>query len=245
MKKVERSTHNMTNSISIEHDYRKDIVERKRDKDYWRNWDSWNILYKTLAYEIHSSGDVESYSYVRESLSIFYDKKLVSYVGIDYTFDLMNGWWQCFKMLFNLKARDTEKTKRFIDKMMKDIVCFKEKEELKEFISKKYPLKVETVETLLSFLEVVYTCGNFVPVPKGENKRADDWDSWEYKLKPSFLHYKCDDYNEYFYFNEYLSNEIFQMDKSNKETSICQYMSTRVELIKNRGKALIRRLNDN
>lgn len=228
----------MTNSILIEHDYRKDIVERKLDKEYWGNWDSWNILYKTLAYEISSSGHVERYWYVRDALSALYDEELEKYVGSDYTFDVMNGWWNCFKVLFNLGARKAFETKKFMEKMMKEIVGIKGKEELIEFISRQYSLKEKTVETFILFLELVYTCGNIAPVPKGMNKHADNWDSWEYKLNSSFLIYKCDNYKEYFHFGEYSSNEIFQMDKNDKETSVCQYMSARVKLIRNRGKAL-------
>ena len=50
------------------HDFRQDIVSRKRDKKYWNNWENWNILYKTLAYELSSSRDVESYRYVRNQV---------------------------------------------------------------------------------------------------------------------------------------------------------------------------------
>lgn len=232
----------MTNSIIIEHDYehdyRKDIVERKLDKEYWGNWDSWNILYKTLAYEISSSRDVESYWYVRDALSALYDEELETYVGSDYTFDVMNGWWNCFKVLFKLGDRKAKDTKTFIENMMNDIVDIKEKKDLIDFISKQYALKGETVKNLLLFLEVVYTCGNIAPVPKGGNRHADDWDSWEYKLNSSFLIYKCANFEEYFHFGEYSSNEIFQMDINDKETSVCQYMSARVKLIRIRGKAL-------
>ena len=39
------------------HDFREDVVLRKRDKEYWNGWNTWNILYKTLAYELSSSYD--------------------------------------------------------------------------------------------------------------------------------------------------------------------------------------------
>lgn len=220
----------------MEHDYRDDIVKRKHNKKFWENWDSWNILYKTLAYETSSSRDVESYDYIKKSLEVFYDERLTLYVGEDYTFDIMNGWWNCFKVLFNLNfSRKNEETKLFIENIKKEIVSIKEKDELKEYISQRYSLKEETVKCFLDFLEVVYTFGNIAPVPKGANKHADDWDSWEYKLNSPFLNYKLDSYKEYFHFEEY-PKESFQIDDEDKEKSICKYLSERVQLIKKRGR---------
>ena len=54
------------------HDFRKDIVSRKRDKKYWKEWDNWNVLYKTLAYELSSSGHVESYDYVMDQIFSYF-----------------------------------------------------------------------------------------------------------------------------------------------------------------------------
>lgn len=221
----------------MEHDYRTDIIKRKRNKDYWGNWDSWNILYKTLAYERSSSGDVESNKFVRPLLCKYYDDNLISYVGDDYTFDIMNGWWNCFKVLFNLNFRKSDETKLFIETMKKGIVNIIDKDKLIKYISQTYSLDEKTVKCFLEFLEVVYTIGNITPVPKGSNKHADDWDSWEYKLNSSFLKYMRDDYATYFCFEDY-SSKSFQIDNNNKEESICEYMSERVRLIKVRGQKL-------
>jgi hypothetical protein len=219
----------------MEHDYRDDIVERKHNKEYWGKWHSWNILYKTLTYETSSSGHVEGYGYIRKSLEDFYDEHLIEYVGNGYTFDIMNGWWNCFKVLFNLNSsRKNEETKSFIENIKKEIVDIEEKDDLKKYISQNYFLEEETVQCFLDFLEVVYTCGNIAPVPKGANKHADNWDSWEYKLNSPFLKYKRDDYKEYFHFEQY-QEENFKINDEDKENSICKYLSERVQLIKKRG----------
>jgi hypothetical protein len=153
----------------------------------------------------------------------------------------MNGWWKCFKVLFNLNSpRKSEETKSFIENIKKEIFKIKEKDDLKEYIFKNFSLKEETVQCFLDFLEVVYTCGNIAPVPKGANKHADDWDSWEYKLNSPFLNYKRDDYKEYFHFEQYPEG-IFEINDEDKENSICKYLSERVRLIKNRGEVYTNR----
>ena len=218
----------------MRHDYREDIVKRKRDKEYWGNWSNWNILYKTLAYETSSSKDVERYSYVRNEILEYYDVKISDYVGKNYSFDIMNGWWYCFKELFCLDSRKSSETKAFMERMKQEIYKINRKDALVEYLVENYCLKKETAGCLIEYLEVVYTIGNIVPVPKGANRHADNLDSWEYKINSSFLKYQGSDYNDYFHFNEY-TNMIFKIDKENKEDSIFQYMNTRISLIKNRG----------
>lgn len=92
----------MENCILINHDYRKDVVERKRARNYWGKWDSWNILYKTLAYEICSSKHVESYCYVRKSLRSFYDERLELYVEILFLFQKVGTSMQMFGIVGNI-----------------------------------------------------------------------------------------------------------------------------------------------
>ena len=93
------------------YDYRQDIVNKKHNKEYWKDWNNWNILYRTLAYEISSSKDVESYGYVKQDVFKYFDN-LIPYVGENPTADIMNGWWYCFKVLFNVKSnRENKKTK--------------------------------------------------------------------------------------------------------------------------------------
>ena len=48
------------------HDYRRDIV-MQTNKEKWNDWDKWNILQKTLEYELDKTvKDVESYEFVKK-----------------------------------------------------------------------------------------------------------------------------------------------------------------------------------
>lgn len=60
-----------------------------------------------------------------------YFDNLIPYVGENPTADIMNGWWYCFKVLFNVKSnRENKKTKEFIENLMKETKNITNQEEL-------------------------------------------------------------------------------------------------------------------
>lgn len=227
------------------HDFRVDIILKKRDRVRWNNWDKWNILYKTLAYELSSSRDVERYPYVRNRVFEFfgdYEKYICGAV----TLDIMNGWWFCFKTLFNIDtSRNSVETKEFLSRLNNQIekININEEEKLIDVICKSYNITEEEIKSLLSFLKVVYTIGNISPASR--NPKADKFDSWEYKLFVSgSINYTDLDYIEYFYFEEYSKDRKWWDDlkkSSDKKKVILEYMNSRINLITERGKKVVNR----
>ena len=225
------------------HDFRKGIVLKKRDKKYWSNWNDWNILYKTLAYELSWSCDVERYCYVKKQvLEYFPDYKKYICGTTELTLDIMNGWWFCFKELFGLKSRKSRETLEYLESLNKQIKHITQKEELIRFINTEYKIEEKYTKALLEFLEVVYTIGNITQV--SENRHADCFDSWEYKLfKSDWMKYKKEsDYMEYFVFNDYCEKWWDELKKcDDMKNKLLEYMNSRIYLIKERGKKIITR----
>ena len=227
------------------HDFRADIILKKRDRGRWNNWDQWNILYKTLAYELSSSRDVESYPYVRNRVFEFF-RDYKKYICGAVTLDIMNGWWFCFKPLFNIDtSRNSVETKEFLTRLNNKIekIDKDEEEKLIDVICKNYSITEEEIKSLLSFLKVVYTIGNISPVSR--NPKADRFDSWEYKLFVSgSINYTDLSYIEYFCFEDYSKDREWWSDlkKSNdKKKVILEYMNSRINLITERGKKVVNR----
>ena len=205
------------------HDFRADIILKKRDRERWNNWDKWNVLYKTLAYELSSSRDVESYGYVRKRVFDFFsDYK--KYICGAVTLDIMNGWWFCFKTLFNINtSRNSVETKKFLLRLSDQIEKIDEEEMLINVICKNYSITEVEIKSLLSFLKVVYTIGNISPASR--NPKADKFDSWEYKLFVSGSIDHTDlDYMEYFCFEDYSKDRKWwtDLEKSN-DKNFSQY----------------------
>lgn len=229
------------------YDFRTSIVERKRNKFFWNEWKKWNILYKTLAYELSGSRDIESYGYVRKEVFRYFDE-YEEYAGYGASVDIMNGWWFCFKVLFGInESRINEKTRKDIYALMKKIQHITDKQKLVDKINEEYPkLDKAVIEVFLEYLEVVYTIGNITPVPKGGNVHADIFDSWEYKMFYSdAIEYPKDaGYMEYFFFEEYKKEDKWwEKFKSEKEKVkiVFEYMGSRIQLIKNRGEEIVKR----
>lgn len=230
------------------HDFRRDVVVKKRQKEYWGNWDNWNILYRTLAYELSSSGDVENYKYVQQQvLDCFPDySKYTKGTG---TLDIMNGWWFCFKTLFDITtSRTSEETREKLEQLRDQVGEFSEKKEndLAEYVAEKNNIKIDYVKTFLEYLRVVYTIGNITPV--SNNRHADQFDSWESKLHAEWMEYKKETkYIDYFVFKDYenigqtkWSDELKKEGNDQKEV-VSEYMKSRIELIKKRGKEIVGR----
>lgn len=228
-------------------DYRQDIVARKRNKSYWGQWSKWNVLYQTLAYELSSSKDVENYSYVRTKAFEYY-AEYSQYVGNDFSADIMNGWWGCFKTIFGIKTgRTVESTKDFLRKLMEDIAGLNETQTIVYLnTTKKYSINSDILSVLMKFLSLVYTIGNITPIPKHCNINAGLLDCWEYKLfvsdrvyftKPGYIEYLCyDDYNP----NRKWWLEISE-ETADKTTVIYEYMKSRINLIEKRGIEILNR----
>lgn len=229
--------------ILAKYDLRNLVVGKKRrNKSYWVNWDSWNILYKTLAYETSSSRDVENYFFVRNIVVELYTD-VVTHVGCNYTFDIMNGWWFCFKTIFGIEtSRHSAETKAFIEKLKKEIESINKEKDLIIFIHVNYGGQDDLIKSFLEFLEVVYTIGNISPI--NVNPHADLFDSWEYKLFESdCVRFSGNSYIKDLGFNEYKREN--QWTKAFKEKDrfhvIKEYMDSRITLIKNRGEYLIQK----
>lgn len=204
------------------HDFRDDIVERKRLKVYWGKWSEWNVLYKTIAYELSSSRDVESYLYVRDKAFKMYAPDYKKFK----TADIMNGWWYCFKEVFEIKkGRKDEETRKFMEKLMGNIEGLKD-DEVVDFLHKTFRKDKEVYKLLLEFLKVVYTAGNITPSESNVYRgKRDDWETellkngWALKEKDSL------------YFGMYEEN-VFEDDKSKDfEFNLKRYMESRIHLI--------------
>lgn len=229
-------------SISNKTDYRSLIVLKKKNANYWKNWNNWNSLYKTLAYELSSSGHVESYEYVKKDVLALLnvDEK---YEAKEIKLDIMNGWWYCFKIIFEVGSRGSDETKKFMKKLMESIENKTEKE-LIEFIYESYKVKKELIILLLKFLNVVYTIGNICPVTR--NIRADSLDSWEYKL---YMYQHNEDINIEKYKNDFVIIDYpnrkwwDELNNKNKCDVIKDYMDTRVDLINKRTESIFQKNN--
>lgn len=241
----ERGRKQQMYDIDYLHDFRQDIVKKKRDKKYWKNWDTWNILYKTLAYELSSSRDVESYEDVKTQVFEYFPD-YSKYIKGTATLDIMNGWWFCFKYLFGLdeKAnRGGTSTKEYLLNLNASIKDFNKESDLIKFICKNNGIKEEYIKSLLDFLKVVYTIGNITPI--NINSHADCFDSWEYKLFVSDSVKYIKGYEKYFLYDGYYKEQRkWGMDfrsSDDKEKVILEYMNSRIDLIKERGKILANR----
>lgn len=226
------------------HDFREDVVLRKRDKEYWNGWNTWNILYKTLAYELSSSYDVERYKYVRNQVfEIFSDYE--NYIDGNATLDIMNGWWFCFKTLFDIKtSRRSYQTRKFLLELSTKIKKFDRDDNVISFICENYNIAETEMKSLYEFLKVVYTIGNITPISK--NPSADCFDSWEYKLFVSdSTRYLEPGYKKYFGFEDYSKDNIqwaYKLKNSvEKNKVIVDYMDSRTNLIKMRGERLTKK----
>lgn len=202
---------------SILHDFRRDVVMRKRSV-IWEEWDNWNILYKTIEYELSSSRDVESYKYVKEKA---FEKYCPDYEKYK-TADVMNGWWYCFKVIFDIKSsRRSDETKRFLDDLNHKIEGMKEQQVVK-FLCEHYKKEERLYAVLLEFLKVVYTVGNITPAK--ENKNRARLDNWEIKLeKGGWSNKEKKDLHYYMY----VKDEIIRVEDNNLVT----YMEERIGLI--------------
>lgn len=222
------------------HDYRDDIVERKHKSDLfdWGQWPDWHILYKTLAYERCSSRDVESYPYVRNAILEGHEvfKGCFDSPYIPFTFDIMNGWWFCFKDIFHIdnivRNSKSEKDKKAKDESLQRMMDIMKKngEECGELI-KTYNVQYELFESFINYLRVVYTVGNITPVPKGCNRYSGDLDTWEYKINRDGSKYSGN-YIERLCFNDY-DNKIITKEEYEKDKT--SYLKGRTILIMKRG----------
>lgn len=227
------------------HDFRQDIVLKKHDKEYWNNWKRWNILYKTLAYELSSSRDVESYGYVKNQV-LEYFSDCTKYISGTITLDIMSGWWFCFKYLFDLDKRinrNSKQAKKYLFTLQEQIKDINKEVDLIDFVCKNYSIAKMEIKSLLDFLDVVYTIGNITPV--NNNPNADCFDSWEYKLFVSdSINYTGDSFKYFIYDSYYKEKKQWWKDFQNsndKKKVILEYMDSRVNLIKQRGKSLVNR----
>ncbi len=231
--------------IPVLKDYRKTVVDYARENGlwylskekkrvYWSNeskwddWGNWNVLQQTLEFELSHARHVESRSYVQNDGLIMNDsyKEYVRNFSEYETADLMNGWWYCFKTLFDLTSRNGESPRRYEARLLKDIKDKNDEQALEVIINNGYACcEKEALRLLFRFLKVVYTMGNITPA--AVNPRADAWDSWEYKL----LKYKDrfhKDYIQKLHFEEYENNgAVF--------ANVNEYMESRTDRIISRG----------
>lgn len=190
-----------------------------------------------------SSRDVERYSYVRNHVFEFF-RDYEKYICGAVTLDIMNGWWFCFKTLFNIDTgRNSIETKEFLSRLNNQIEKINEEEKLIDVICKNYSITEEEIKSLLGFLKVVYTIGNISPASR--NPHADRFDSWEYKLFVSgSINYTDLGYIEYFCFEDYSKDRKWWIDlkeSNDKKKVILEYMNSRIYLITERGKKVVNR----
>lgn len=220
----------MDNSLidEILYDYRLDIVKRS---PYYKNWNSWNIFHKTISFELSSSKDVESYPYVKTKVFDWlkdFDKKYK-------TADIMNGWWFCFKTVFNRKnlSRSGKEAKEIESEICKVFDNNNEDDARKEILEE-FQIESKKYEWLEKYLKVVYTMGNMTPAPINPGGGGyGSIDFWEYKLdtyKTLYHDYEGD--KDILYFQDYgntglpekYSDFIDQLD-------IIEFMGKRINLI--------------
>lgn len=223
--------------IDYLHDFRQDIITQ-----HGGNWDGNNILYKTLVYELSAFKDVERYKYVKNQVFNYFDKSH-NYINGKVTLDIMNGWWFCFKTIFELDAsrKNAEPYLKCLNEQIKD--C--DESTLPTFIEQKYGIAGTYTKSLLAFLHVIYTIGNITPI--NSNRHADCFDSWEYKLfEANWVKYEGSDYMNYFLFNDYREIKWWEKIKgtSNPKEVVLEYMDSRVLLITTRGRKIQDRENN-
>ena len=167
----------ISSSLSIIlHDYRDDIVAKKR-ASIWKEWGNRNILYKTISYELSASRDVESYAYVKQKAFENYWPNYKDYK----TADIMNGWWYCFKDVFDINdSRRSDKTLQFLNQIKSSIEGMNDYEVV-EYLCGEYKKDKSLYITLLEFLKLIYTIGNITPAK--ENRNRSKRDNWEDKLR--------------------------------------------------------------
>ena len=206
----------------ILHDFRKDVVGRKHAK-IWKEWDFQNILFKTIAYELSASRDVESYEYVKAKAFNKYCQDYKNYRIAD----IMNGWWCCFTLIFDLNSgRHSENTKVFLEELKQKIQGKTDENELVDILVENYKKEKQLYATLLEFLKVVYTYGNIAPAK--ENKYRGRLDNWELKNGD----YSCDEEEE-------LCIGMYDKGRVVEDTNnIIKYMEERIDLILKRALAI-------
>lgn len=202
----------------ILHDFRNDIVDRKRAL-IWKGWERWNVLYKTISYELSASKDVESYTYVKQKAFATY---CPNYQKSYATADIMNGWWYCFKVVFDINGgRHDDETIRLLKEIKSDVERMDDYEVV-EYLCNKYRKEKSLYITLLEFLKVVYTIGNITPAK--ENKNRSRLDNWETKL--GVVDWSIEETKE-LCFEMYDSKKVINYI----ETDIKEYMVERIDLI--------------
>ena len=220
------------------HDYRRDIV-MQTNKEKWNDWDKWNILQKTLEYELDKTvKDVESYEFVKKKIFSSY---CPNYKKEYVTADIMNGWWYCFKELFDHKimSRQNDKEKIKINDFLEDLKG-KDNKELVKLISNKLKTeykdrddKEKICESFIRFLKVVYTTGNMTPAPINPSQ-GRGLDTWEYKLgtyKEMYHDYEGD--KEKLLFQDYCEQNVIKpyTKTADFKKYPAKYMNSRTELI--------------
>ena len=230
----------------ILHDYRSDIVKGDQENvDKWKKWDNWNILQKTLEYELD-----EKMSHVESNLDV---KKLAfsrycsNYKEEYATADIMNGWWYCFKELFNHEITSRQNDKDKVNSFLKDLKG-EENEKLVNSISNNLKIeykvrndKEKICEAFIRFLKVVYTIGNMTPAPKNPSQGLG-LDTWEYKLdtyKEMYHDYEGD--KEKLRFQDYYNQNVIKPAWTTKKfhEDPAGYMNSRTELILKRAYRII------
>lgn len=180
--------------------------------------EKWNILYKTLIYELDKrTSHVENSSIVKITL-----KKYFENINKYNTADIMNGWWQPFKYLFGLKSRKDK------EKLEQILAACKDKHEKNIYDSLPDDYKhfsKEVFDNFLIYLKLVYTIGNITP--SYVNKNTGYLDSWERKMKE----YEWNDGDwEKLKFNDYNVDEDYYIPEKFKENPM-KYINSRIELI--------------
>ena len=160
----------------------------------------------------------------------------------------MNGWWFCFKTLFDIKtSRRSYQTRKFLLELSTKIKEFDRDDNVISFICENYNIAETEMKSLYEFLKVVYTIGNITPISK--NPSADCFDSWEYKLFVSdSTRYLEPGYKKYFGFEDYSKDNTqwaYKLKNSvEKNKVIVDYMDSRTNLIKMRGERLTKNVQN-
>ena len=200
------------------HDFRDDIVKNnEKCSNINKDWDKSDSLKKAIEFKklgIHVEADMDV---KRKAFSSYCPGFLDEYI----TADIMNGWWTCVKILFDIKNIGDLKTNSYSLDDLND-------EELKK--------------SLDVFLKIAYTIGNITPAPI--NKHYDNLDSWEYKLsrtKELYHDYNYDKnkllFQDYFEEGKLISNCKLEDFKNNPT----KFIDNRVNLILKRGYRIVKK----
>lgn len=175
-------------------------------------------MYKTISYELSASRDVESYAYVKQKAFEIYCPNYKDYT----TADIMNGWWYCFKVVFDINdSRRSDKTLQFLNQIKSSIEGMDDYEVV-EYLCGEYKKDKSLYITLLEFLKVIYTIGNITPAK--ENRNRSRLDNWEDKLRAG--NWTIEETKE-LCFDMYDDNRMINY----KETDIKEYMVERIDFI--------------